>query len=297
MWSEVGISLTILTGLGLLFSLILAFAYKKLKVEEDPRIDQVENMLPGANCGACGSPGCRAFAEKVVRMEEAPGKCTVSSLEGIARIAAFLGVEAGGGEKMVARLLCAGGAKESPNNAHYAGGLKTCRGAAVVSGGTKDCNWGCLGLGDCRRACDFDAIRMNDNELPVVDMDKCVACNDCVEVCPRDLFVLMPVSRKLIVQCKSLLEGDDALDRCSVACTACGRCALDAMPGVIEMKNNLPVINYELNEFTSPVVTARCPTNAIVWLEDGKQFAPRGQSAFSLGKVDVQDYDEEHYYQ
>jgi len=297
MWSEVVISLTILTGLGLLFSMILAFAYKKLKVEEDPRIDQVENMLPGANCGACGSPGCRAFAEKVVRMEDAPGKCTVSPPEGIARIAAFLGVEAGGGEKLVARLLCAGGAKESPNNAHYAGSLKTCRGAAVVSGGTKDCNWGCLGLGDCERSCDFDAIRMNDNELPVVDMDKCVACNDCVEVCPRDLFVLMPVSQKLIVQCKSLLEGDDALERCSVACTACGRCALDAMPGVIEMQNNLPVINYERNDFASPAATARCPTNAIVWLEDGKQFAPRGQSAFSLGKVDVQDYDDEVYYQ
>ncbi len=297
MLGEATISLIILTGLGLLFSSILAFAYKKLKVEEDPRIDEVEAMLPGANCGACGSPGCRAFAEKIVHMEAGPGKCTVSSPEGIARIAAYLGVDAGSGEKTVARLLCAGGAKESPNNALYAGNLHTCRGAALVSGGAKDCNWGCLGLGDCEKACDFDAIHMNENGIPVVDVDKCVACNDCVEVCPKELFVLMPVSQKLIVQCKSLLEGDDALERCSVACTACGRCALDAMPGVIEMKNNLPVINYGLNEFTSALATARCPTGAIAWLDDDRQFTPKGKSPLPLGKVDIQEYDEETYYQ
>ncbi len=297
MMGEVAISLIILTGLGLLFSTVLAVAYKKLKVEEDPRIDEVEAMLPGANCGACGSPGCRAFAERVVHLEAGPGKCTVSSPDGIAQIAAYLGVDAGSGEKMVARLLCAGGAKESPNKAEYSGSLNTCRGAAIVSGGTKDCNWGCLGLGDCERACDFDAIRMNSNELPVVDIDKCVACNDCVLVCPRDLFVLMPISQKLVVQCKSLLEGDEALEHCSVACTACGRCAVDAMPGVIEMKNSLPVINYELNDLTSPLATARCPTGAITWLEDGRQFAPKGKSTLPLGKVDAQEYDEQTYYQ
>jgi Na+-translocating ferredoxin:NAD+ oxidoreductase subunit B len=297
MYIEVAISLSILTGLGLLFASILAIAYKKLKVWEDPRIDKVESMLPGANCGACGEPGCRAFAELVVKNEIAPGKCTVSSAEGVGTIAKFLGVDAAQEEKKVARLLCAGGAQESPNNAEYLGNLNTCRGAALVSGGTKDCNWGCLGLADCANVCDFNAIHMNEDALPVVDIEKCVACNDCVEICPKDLFVLMPLSQKLVVQCKSLLEGDEALARCSVACNACGRCALDAMPGVIEMKNNLPVINYELNEITSAAATMRCPTGAIVWLDSQKQFAPKSKSTLPVGKVDAQTFDEATYYQ
>lgn len=291
------ISLIIVTGLGLLFAAIIALAYKKLRVYEDPRIDQVETMLPGANCGACGSPGCRAFAELVVSNEASPGKCTVSPPEGIDKIASYLGVDAGAGEKVVARLLCAGGAKESPNRVEYSGNMNTCRGAALVSGGTKDCSWGCLGMADCAVSCDFDAIHMNSDDLPVVDVDKCVACNDCVEVCPKGLFVLMPISQKLVVQCKSLLEGDEALDRCSVACNACGRCAADAVSGVIVMKDQLPVINYELNELTNALATARCPTGAIVWLENDSQFGEQKKSSLPLGKVDVQDFDEQTYYQ
>jgi RnfABCDGE-type electron transport complex B subunit len=297
MFEVVAISLIILTGLGLLFATILAIAYKKLKVWEDPRIDQVESMLPGANCGSCGVPGCRAFAEEVVQKISSPGKCTVSSAEGIAKIAAFLGVEAGGGEKIVARLLCAGGAKESPNRVEYTGNLNTCRGAALVSGGSKDCSWGCLGLADCATACDFGAIQMSANALPVVDIDKCVACNDCVEICPKGLFVLMPVEHKLIVQCKSLLEGDEALSRCSVACTACGRCATDAMPGVIEMQNNLPVIHYALNDLTSALATSRCPTGAIVWLDEKKQFDDYKKTKLPVGKVDIDEHDADTYYQ
>ena len=298
MMGEVAISLIILTGLGLLFATILAVAYKKLRVQEDPRIDKVEAMLPGANCGACGAPGCRAFAEQVVGKESSPGKCTVSPPEGIEKIATFLGVDAGGGEKLVARLLCAGGAKEAPNHREaYTGNLTTCRGMAQVSGGTKDCGWGCLGMADCAVACDFDAIRMNSDDLPVVDVDKCVACNDCVEICPKGLFVLMPISQKLIVQCRSLLEGDEALARCSVACNACGRCAADAPPNVIVMRDQIPVIDYALNELTSPVITSRCPTGAIVWLEDERQFAPGRKSTLPVGRVDMNEYDEQTYYQ
>lgn len=297
MFSEIVISVVILTGMGLFFASVLAIAYKKLRVWEDPRIEQVEGMLPGANCGACGQPGCRAFAEKVVSKEAAPGKCTVSAPAAIERIAAFLGVEAGGSEKLVARLQCAGGAKESPNRIAYTGRLQTCRGEAMVSGGPKDCTWGCLGLGDCATACDFDAIHMNANGLPVVDIDKCVACNDCVEVCPKGLFVLMPVSQKLLVQCRSLLEGDEALARCTVACNACGRCAADAIPGVIEMKNNLPVIQYDMNALTSAQATARCPTGAIVWLENERQFDTRTVSPLPVGSVDTSAFDASTYYQ
>ncbi|MCB0599279.1 MAG: RnfABCDGE type electron transport complex subunit B [Lewinellaceae bacterium] len=285
MINEILIPVGILAGLGLLFAIILAVAYKKLRVEEDPRIDEVEEMLPHANCGACGEAGCRVFAEKVVGNEVKISKCTVSSQAAIERIAAYLGVEAGAEEKRVARLLCAGGKREAHSLAEYAGTLRTCRGEAVVTGGPKACAWGCLGLGDCVTACDFDALYLNDDGLPTVIPDKCTACGDCVEICPKNLFELMPESRKLIVQCKSLLEGSLAESKCSVACTACGRCVADAEPGLIEIRSNLAVINYELNHLASPEATLRCPTNAIVWVED-QQFEKRPTVWLPLGRVE-----------
>ncbi len=295
--SEIISALAILTGLGLLFATILAIAYKKLRVYEDPRIDKVEEMLPAANCGACGQPGCRAFAELVVDGKINPGKCTVSSESDIENIANFMGVKASNEEKRVARVLCAGGREEAHNKADYKGALGTCRGEAVVAGGPKDCSWGCLGLGDCESVCDFDAITMTDDALPLVDPEKCTACGDCVEICPKDLFTLMPVSQKLIVQCKSLLEGDLATDRCSVACNGCGRCASDAAPGVIEVKEGLARVNYELNKLATPDATKRCPTGAIVWLEGEKQFQPKEKDELPLGRVEVSDYDQNTYYQ
>jgi RnfABCDGE-type electron transport complex B subunit len=295
--TEIISALAILTGLGLLFATILAIAYKKLRVYEDPRIDKVEEMLPAANCGACGQPGCRAFAELVVEGKINPGKCTVSSEKDIENIANFMGVEASNEEKRIARVLCAVGREEAHNRADYKGGLSTCRGEAVVAGGPKDCSWGCLGLGDCETVCDFDAITMTDDALPLVDPEKCTACGDCVEICPKDLFTLMPESQKLIVQCKSLLEGDLATDRCSVACNGCGRCVSDSAPGVIEVKEGLATINYELNNLTSPDATKRCPTGAIVWLEGDKQFQPKEEDALPLGRVEVSDYDSNTYYQ
>lgn len=290
MFADAVIAVAIMVGLGLLFATILAVAYKKLRVDEDPRIDELEEMLPKSNCGACGKPGCRAFAEGLVNKDVTPGQCTVSSPAAVEAIAGYLGVDAGFVEKRVARLLCAGGAQESHNQAEYYG-QRTCRSVSMVASGPKDCVWGCLGLGDCARVCDFDAIEMNDDGLPVVTPDKCTACNDCVEVCPKALFVLMPVSQKLIVQCRSLLEGDAAIERCAVACNACGRCVADAAPGLIQMKNNLPVIDYSRNETASPEAVLRCPTNAIVWVE-GQQFRKTISASLPLGRVELMPEEE-----
>lgn len=278
------LGVAILGGLGIFFGTVLAIAYKKLRVEEDPRIDMVEEMLPGSNCGACGQPGCRAFAEKVIAGDCSPGQCTVSSPEGVDAIAEFLGVDAGVQEKRVARLLCAGGKIEAQNKIAYEG-METCRNLSVVSGGNKGCVWGCLGLGDCEVACTFDAIAMSQNGLPVVNVDKCTACGDCVTACPKDLFVIMPLKQSLIVQCKSLLEGEEAEELCSVACNACGRCAADAPSGFMKMSNNLPVIDYSQNDLANPLITKRCPTGAIVWVEGG-QFQESLKDPMPLGRVD-----------
>ncbi len=251
-------------GLTLVLTSLLVLANRWLHVEEDPRIDTVEDLLPHANCGACGLPGCRPFAEALVAGETQPGKCTVSSAEGHARIAAYLGVDVGALEKRVARLACAGGSNVARNRARY-DGLGTCGAAALVAGGGKGCFWGCLGLADCEVSCDFDAIHMDTMSLPGVDEEKCTACGDCVDACPKDLFSLQPASRRLWVACKSLDAGDEILDDCEVACTACGRCAMDA-PGLIRMENNLPVVDYSRNHATRDPIQ-RCPTGAIVWLD------------------------------
>ena len=251
-------------GLTLALASMLVLANRKLYVEEDPRIDIVEDLLPKANCGACGFPGCRPFAEAVVQGDALPGKCTVSSDEGRTQIADFLGVDVGAGEKVVARLACAGGLNVARNRARY-DGMATCGAAAQVAGGGKNCFWGCLGLADCRDVCGFDAIRMDAQSMPVVDEAKCTACGDCVEVCPKDLFSLHPASHRLWVACNSLDAGDEQLEDCEVACTACGRCAMDA-PALITMENNLPVIDYDRKHDTRQPIQ-RCPTGAIVWID------------------------------
>lgn len=280
------IAVAALGGLTLMLALMLVLANKKLYVYEDPRIDQVEDMLPHANCGACGYPGCRPFAEALVTGNTLPGKCTVSSDEGRAAIAQFLGVALGSEEKQVARLACAGGTNVALNRAQYKG-LSTCRAAALVSGGGKGCFWGCLGHGDCDVVCDFDAITMNEHSLPIVDIDKCTACGDCVEVCPKDLFSIQPISHRLWVTCKNLEHGDAILEDCQVGCTACGKCAMDAGPDLISMIHNLPVVNYAAHHNTKDPIE-RCPTGAIVWLDD-EQGAIKGSEAKKVVRKGIRD--------
>jgi H+/Na+-translocating ferredoxin:NAD+ oxidoreductase subunit B len=271
-------AVAILGGVGLVFAIFIALADRKLKVWEDPRIDAVASMLPNANCGACGVPGCHAFAEKLVAGEMQPAMCNVANADQRDAIAAYLGVDAGSAVKTVARMLCAGGTHVAAQQAEYRG-YGTCGAAAAVAGGGKGCTWGCLGLADCVRSCTFDAMRMNEYGIPVIDVEKCTACGDCVEACPKDLLSIMPMDRHLLVQCRNLIAGDDALAECSVACTACGKCVMDAASGLISVASGVAVVNYTLNDLADAHAIDRCPTGAIVWLT-GAQFtmaaAPNG---------------------
>ena len=265
-------AILILGGVGLVFGVFIALANRRLWVWEDPRIELVAQMLPNANCGACGLPGCRAFAEQAVERKVAPAQCTVANDATRQAIAGFLGVEAGQAVKRVARLLCGGGADVAVQRAEYRG-IGTCAAAAAVAGGGKGCSWGCLGLADCERVCDFGAITMSQSGLPLVDPDRCTACGDCVEACPKSLLVLLPLAHRLVVQCKNLIEGNDALAQCRVACTACGKCVQDAAVGLISVTSGVAVVNYDLIAAATEQAVARCPTGAIVWLS-GAQFQP-----------------------
>jgi Na+-translocating ferredoxin:NAD+ oxidoreductase RNF subunit RnfB len=270
----IGLSMAIVGGVGVVFATFIALAYMKLRVWEDARIDAVAGMLPNANCGACGLPGCRAFAEQAVQGKIQPAKCSVMGADGVAAIADYLGIDPGEAEKRVARLLCAGGLDVTTRRTEYRG-LRTCAAAAAVAGGGKGCAWGCLGYGDCATACDFGAIAMNEAGLPFVDPALCTACGDCVTACPKDLFVIRPLEQHLLVQCRNLLTGDAVLEQCQVACTACGKCVQDAAPGLISVATGVAVIDESLLSRADPAAIARCPTNAIVWLQ-GAQFDRHG---------------------
>lgn len=265
------VAIAFLAGLCAVLAAVLAAAHRAFYVWEDPRIEVVADLLPGANCGACGLPGCRAFAESVVGGKIQPGKCTVGGPDTAGQVADYLGVETGSLERRVARLLCAGGRDVAHHAAAYEG-FSSCRAAATIGGGFKGCTFGCLGLADCEVACTFDAIHMAENGLPIVDLEACTACGDCVDACPKDLFEIMPVRRRLLVQCRSLLEGDAALAECNVACTACARCVADAPEGLLRMERGIPVMDADRADLETRLATLRCPTGAIVWVE-GQQFA------------------------
>lgn len=256
--------------LSILLATTLVVANSRLKVYEDPRIDVVADMLPGANCGACGLPGCRAFAEAVIDGEIQPSTCSVGGEQTADAVADYLGIDPGSAVRKVARLHCAGGRDVALQAAIYLGHA-SCRAAAAVFGGPKACAYGCLGLADCMEVCSFGAIEMGKTGLPVVDAALCTGCGDCVEVCPKALFELLPVNRHLLVQCKSLLAGEGILSLCQVACTACGRCVADSPEGLMKMQNNLPCIDPEKAFLETDIATLRCPTRAIVWVEE-QQF-------------------------
>jgi Na+-translocating ferredoxin:NAD+ oxidoreductase RNF subunit RnfB len=261
-------------ALAALLAVLLTIAAKHLAVDEDERLETLIKALPGNNCGACGQPGCRGFAEALLAGRVQPAACTVSTAEEKSRIADLIGIAVGEAERRVARLACAGGANVARLQADYVG-EPSCAAAALISGGGKACTWGCLGYGDCARSCDFAAIQLNEHDLPQVREDACTACGDCVTACPKDLFSLEPAADRLWVTCRNQEAGDELLENCRVACTACARCAYGA-PDLITMTGNLPVVSS--SQTADREAIDRCPTGAIVWIDDAG-YPHRGREA------------------
>ncbi|MDX9777390.1 MAG: RnfABCDGE type electron transport complex subunit B [bacterium] len=255
-------------GLGLFFAAGLAIANKKLHVEEDPRVTRIMEVIPGANCGGCGFPGCSAFADADVIGKAKVGGCPVGGADVAAKIAAIMGVEVSSAERRVARCMCQGGLEEIAYQGEYLGAL-SCIAATLVSGGKKLCEYGCLGLGDCAAACPFDAIKISENRLPVVDNDKCTGCGKCVDVCPRDLMHLHPVNYKVRVLCQNHDTGRYATKVCTRSCIACGLCEKKCPFDAIHVIDNLAVIDYEKCKHCGLCATV-CPNQAIEHLRKKK---------------------------
>lgn len=250
-----------MTLLGFIFSVGLVLAYKKLAVEVDPRVEKINEALPQANCGACGYAGCRALAEAIVAGKAGAGSCPVGGAESLSRIAEILGIQAGEVVKKVARLHCRGTNEAAPRRSRYLG-LQTCF-ASHLMGGDKLCTYGCLGLGDCVRACPFDAMVMGQDGLPIIFEDKCTACGKCVEACPRGLLELHPISENILVFCRSHDRPQVSRKVCQNACIACNIC-VRACPEAIIMENNLAVIT-DTKKIPAEKIPAieKCPTGAI----------------------------------
>ncbi len=248
-------------GLGALMAAGLGFAANTFQVEKDERIDKIVNILPGANCGACGYAGCAAFAEAVTTGEAPIDGCPVGGDSVAKYIAEIMGASSSSTEKEVAQVLCSGGWKETQRLAEYQG-IKSCKAATMVNGGVKTCQYGCLGLGDCAFVCPFDAIVMSENGLPKIDPEKCTACEKCVKACPRSIITLAPVNKKNHIRCSSQDVGKVVRKICEVGCIGCGICAKTCPVDAITMENNLAVIDYE-KCINCGLCADKCPTNTI----------------------------------
>lgn len=246
---------------GLLFGGGLAFASRVFAVEVDPKVPLLKDVLPGANCGGCGYPGCDAFAVALAAGEAKADGCPVGGAGVAEKIADILGVEVAGGERMVARVLCKGTNDNAVERAQYYGVLD-CREANIASGGSKGCQYGCMGMGTCERVCPFDAIHINDQGVAVVDKEKCTACNKCIEACPKNVIKLVPVSKEVHVDCNSPAKGKEVKSNCKVGCIGCRICVKNCPEETIGFENNLAFIKYE-GCTQCGICVEKCPTKAI----------------------------------
>lgn len=259
---------TILTlcVLGILAAVILYFVAQKFKVEEDPRIDEVEKMLPGANCGGCGFAGCRGLAEALVKRDDISALyCPVGGGDTMSPIAAYLGKAAAEKEPQTATIRCGGTCEKRPRTNKF-DGAKSCAVAASLYVGETGCSFGCLGYGDCADVCTFGAITMNPvTGLPEVDPTKCTACGACVKACPKHVIELRkrwPKDRAVYVSCVSKDKGPVTIKACKAGCIGCGKCEKACPFGAITVENGLAYIDPQKCKLCRKCVN-ECPTGAI----------------------------------
>lgn len=274
-----------LGAIALISALILFLASKKFAVFEDPRITEVAKVLPQANCGGCGYPGCSGFANACVKAGSLQGKyCTVGGQPVMTKVASILGLEVEEAEPTVAVVRCNGTCEHRPLVSRN-DGTRSCAITSLLYGGETGCSYGCLGGGDCVNACQFDAIHMNPvTGLPEVDEDKCTSCGACVKACPRNIIEVRPKgkkSRRVYVSCVNKDRGPIAKKACEVSCIGCGKCVKVCPFGAITLENNLAYIDPNVCKSCRKCVDV-CPQHAIVELN----FPPHKPKIAVIEEVD-----------
>lgn len=246
--------------MGLLFGAGLALASQKFAVEVDPKVTEIENALPGANCGACGYPGCSAFAKAVAAGNAPVNGCPVGGPETADLLGEVMGLVAEETDKMIARVLCKGG--DACQDRFIYDGIKECAAENLVSGGAKACTYGCLGDGSCVTACPFDAIFINEHGVAEVIKEKCVACGKCIEVCPKNIIEMVPFEQETFVDCMNTEIGGHVKKNCSNACISCKLCEKACNFDAIKVENNIARIDYD-KCVDCMECSIKCPTGAI----------------------------------
>jgi Na+-translocating ferredoxin:NAD+ oxidoreductase RNF subunit RnfB len=267
--SVVFITIMTLSGLGVFSAFLLYFTAQKFKVEEDPRIDQVEEVLPAANCGGCGFPGCHALAEALVKSDDISKlNCPVGGSATMEKVATILGKAVAKTDPTIAVVRCNGTCENRPKVNTFQG-LSSCATVNTLYGGETGCSFGCCGLADCVSACKFDAIFMDKiTGLPVVLEDKCVSCGACTKACPKHLIELRkigPKSRRIYVSCMNKDKGALARKNCTVACIGCGKCQKVCTFDAITMENNFAYIDFNKCRLCRKCVD-ECSTKSIIEL-------------------------------
>jgi len=247
---------------GALAGMVIGVVVKVFGAEPDPRLEEVEGLLPGVNCGACGYAGCAAFAAALVSGKaKDPGVCPSSNPAAVARICAVLGLTASERQPKVAVVMC-GGDRDHAQDAALYNGVADCKDAMMVAGGAKGCRYGCLGLATCARACPFQAIEITPTGIALVHPERCTGCGKCVASCPRQLIRLVPRRATVHVLCSSPAKGPAKRAVCQRACIACRKCVKAAGEAHMSMKGFLAVVNY--NDPPPDSVAAECPTGCLV---------------------------------
>lgn len=263
-----------LSSLGVVAAVILYFVAQKFKVYEDPRIDAVEAVLPGANCGGCGYPGCRGFADAFVKADDISGLfCPPGGNDTYAAAAKVVGKDAVAQDPMIAVVRCSGSPEHRPKTSSY-DGATSCKVATTLFSGDTGCQYGCLSLGDCVVACTFDAIYIDkETGLPVISEEKCTACGACVKACPKFIIEMRkkgPKGKRIFVSCINKDKGAVAKRACAVACIACNKCVKICPHDAITLENFLAYIDYSKCKLCRKC-TDECPTGAILEIN----FPPR----------------------
>lgn len=241
-------------------AIALGFAAKKFAVEVDPRELAIIESLPGANCGACGFPGCAGYAKALVAGTVDLNQCPPGGADVVAKLARILGVEASASARAIAVVLCQGDNRKAQVKYHYLG-LEDCTAAQRIADGPKTCPGGCLGLGSCERACPFDAIEMTADGLAVISREKCTGCRKCVAVCPRKVIRMTPFEATVHVLCNSHDKGAVVRKYCQVGCIGCHICQ-KTVPEAYKIDDFLAAVVYE-HDAEAVEALPKCPTQCI----------------------------------